>query len=161
MKTLKTAFVVAMALSLSLSSCKPKDADVKAKVETKLKANPDIAGVMVTVNAGVATLTGEVKDEATKAAAEAAAKEAGAKTIVNNTTVAMAPMPVPMPEMTNDAALTTSVKDATKDYPSVTAAVSGGVITLTGTIEKAKLPKLMMALNGLGAKSIDNKLTIK
>ena len=159
MKIVQTTLVLAMAMTLSLTSCKPKDADVKAKVETKLKANPDASNVMVTVNDGVATLSGEVKDEATKAAVEAAAKDAGAKSVVNSTTIAM--VAPPMPVVADDTVLTSSVKDATKDYPSVTAAVNAGVITLTGSIKKNALPNLMMALNGLNPKSIDNKLTIK
>ena len=159
MKIVQTALVLAVAMTLSLTSCKPKDADVKAKVETKLKANPDASNVMVTVNDGVATLSGEVKDEATKAAVEAAAKDAGAKSVVNSTTIAM--VAPPMPLVADDTVLTSSVKDATKDYPSVTAAVNAGVITLTGSIKKDALPNLMMALNGLNPKSIDNKLTIK
>ena len=159
MKIVQTALVLAMAMTLSLTSCKPKDADVKAKVETKLKANPDASNVMVTVNDGVATLSGEVKDEATKAAVEAAAKDAGAKSVVNSTTITM--VEPPMPVVADDTVLTSSVKDATKDYPSVTAAVNAGVITLTGSIKKDALPDLMMALNGLNPKSIDNKLTIK
>ena len=159
MKIVQTALVLAMAMTLSLTSCKPKDADVKAKVETKLKANPDASNVMVTVNDGVATLSGEVKDEATKAAVEAAAKDAGAKSVVNSTTIAM--VEPPMPVVADDTVLTSSVKDATKDYPSVTAAVNAGVITLTGSIKKDALPNLMMALNSLNPKSIDNKLTIK
>ena len=159
MKIVQTTLVLAMAMTLSLTSCKPKDADVKAKVETKLKANPDASNVMVTVNDGVATLSGEVKDEATKAAVEAAAKDAGAKSVVNSTTIAM--VAPPMPVVADDTVLTSSVKDATKDYPSVTAAVNAGVITLTGSIKKDALPNLMMALNGLNPKSIDNKLTIK
>lgn len=158
MKIVQTAMVLAMAMTLSLTSCKPKDTDVKAKVETKLNANPDASNVMVTVNDGVATLSGEVKDEATKMAVEAAAKDAGAKTVVNNTTVMMAPE---MPVMADDSTLSNSVKDATKDYPGVNATVNAGVIMLTGTIDRAALPNLMMSLNGLNAKSIDNKLTIK
>jgi osmotically-inducible protein OsmY len=157
MKILQTAFVLAMAMTLSLTSCKPKDADVKAKVETKLRTNPDASNVMVTVNDGVATLSGEVKDEATKAAVEAAAKDAGAKSVVNSTTVFVEQMPV----MADDTTLTSSVKDATKDYPTVKAAVNAGVITLTGSIQRAALPNLMMALNGLNPKSINNQLTIK
>ena len=159
MKIVQTALVLIMAMTLSLTSCKPKDADVKAKVETKLKANPDASNVVVTVNDGVATLSGEVKDEATKAAVEAAAKDAGAKSVVNSTTIAL--VAPPMPVVADDTVLTSSVKDATKDYPSVTAAVNAGVITLTGSIKKDVLPNLMMALNGLNPKSIDNKLTIK
>jgi hypothetical protein len=39
--------------------------------------------------------------------------------------------------------------------------VADGVITLTGEISKASLPKLMMSLNALQPRKIDNKLTIK
>lgn len=156
MKILKTTLALALALSVAFTSCKPKDADVKTKVENKIKT--DAPNVMVTVTDGVATLTGEVKDEATKAAVEAMAKEAGAKSVVNNTMVPAAFTP---PVIVADDPLMMSVKDATKDYPGVTATVVDGTVMLTGTIEKAQLPKLMMALNGLGAKSIDNKLVTK
>ena len=59
-----------------------------------------------------------------------------------------------------DDQLTRGVKDATKDFPGVTAAVDSGVVTLTGTITRDKLPNLMMSLNSLHPKKIDNKLTI-
>ncbi len=62
--------------------------------------------------------------------------------------------------VTPDEELTTKATDATKDYPGVTASVSNGEITLTGTIDRAKLPNLMMGLNALQAKKINNKLTI-
>jgi hypothetical protein len=54
-----------------------------------------------------------------------------------------------------------AVRDATKDYPTVVATVADGVITLTGEISKASLPKLMMTLNSLKPKKIENKLTTK
>lgn len=159
MKIFKTTLALIFALSVSFVSCKPKDADVKSNVENKLKDNADASGVMVTVNDGVVTLSGEVKDEATKAAVAAAAKEAkGAKEVMNNTTVT--PMEAPV-VIAQDDPLMMSVKDATKDYPGVSATVTDGVIFLTGTIEKAKLPVLMMSLNEIHPKRIDNKLTIQ
>lgn len=159
MKIFKSTLALVFALSVCFVSCKPKDADVKANVETKLKENPDASGIMVSVADGVATLTGEVKDAATQASAVASAKSAkGVKDVMDNITVA-APMQAPVIAM--DDPLTQSVKDATKDYPGVSATVTDGVITLNGTIEKAKLPKLMMALNEIHPKSIDNKLTVK
>lgn len=159
MKIFKTTLALVFALSVCFVSCKPKDADVKANVENKLKENADASGVMVTVNDGVVTLTGEVKDDATKTAVAAAAKEAkGAKEVMNNTTV-MAPVVAPV--IVADDPLMMSVKDATKDYPSVTATVTDGVIYLTGSIEKDKMPKLMMALNEIHPKRIDNKLTVQ
>ena len=147
---------MAFALSVCFVSCKPKDADVKTKVENKIK--PEAPNVMVSVTDGVATLTGEVKDEATKAAVESMAKEAGAKSVVNNTMVTPAFTP---PVIVADDPLMMSVKDATKDYPTVNAEVMDGVIMLTGSVSAEQNKQLMMTLNGLGAKRIDNKLDIK
>src|SRR5215831_18537558 len=39
----------------------------------------------------------------------------------------------------SDDALRTQLKDATKDYPDVTATVDNGEVTLTGTISREKL----------------------
>ncbi len=156
MKLFKMTMALALMLSLSLAGCKPKDSEIKAKIESKLSA--EAPNVMVSVTEGVATLTGEVKDEATKTMIETDAKTAGATSVVNNTMVTPAFTP---PVIVSDDPLSNSVRDATKDYPGVNAVVSDGVIMLTGTIEKANLPKLMMTLNGLGAKRIDNKLETK
>lgn len=65
------------------------------------------------------------------------------------------------PEISTDAALEQGAKDATKDYPTVTATVSGGEVTLTGTIERDKLPTLLQSINGLNPKKVNNQLTIK
>jgi osmotically-inducible protein OsmY len=65
------------------------------------------------------------------------------------------------PEISSDAALEQGVKDATKDYPAVTASVSNGEVTLTGTIERDKLPTLLQSINGLNPKKVNNQLTIK
>lgn len=59
-----------------------------------------------------------------------------------------------------DDSLKKMVPDATKDFPGVTASVDQGVITLTGNINRDRLPKLMMALNALHPKKINNNLTI-
>ncbi len=147
-----------LAFTVFFTSCKPKDADVQTKIENKLKENANASMVMVTVNDGVATLSGEVKDEATKTAVAAAAKDAGAKTVVNNTTVAMPDAPVVIAQ---DDPLSASLRDATKDYPTVNATVAAGVVTLTGEIEKSKMKDLMMAINGLHTKSITNNLVQK
>ena len=159
MKMTKVFLALLVAGTVSFVSCKPKDADVKASVDKVLVINPDYSNAVVTVTDGVATLTGEVKDDATKAALEASVKNVkGVKSVVNNTVV---PAPVVPPVIAADDPLTAAVKDATKDYPGVMATVKDGVISLTGTIEKSKLVKLMQALNGLNPKSIDNKLTVK
>jgi hypothetical protein len=59
-----------------------------------------------------------------------------------------------------DDSLKRMIPDATKDYPGVTASVDQGVVTLTGTITRDRLPKLMMAINALHPKKINNNLTI-
>ena len=63
-------------------------------------------------------------------------------------------------EISADDSLKKMVPDATKDFPGVTATVDQGVITLTGNINRDRLPKLMMALNALHPKKINNNLTI-
>lgn len=148
-------------VSTVLFSCAPKDADVQTQITEKFAATPELTGVSATVDKGVATLTGEVKDPASVATAESLAKEVkGVKSVVNNTTV-MAPPPPPAPMVTADEALTKGVTDATKDFPGVTAMVNNGEITLTGNITRSNLQTLMQTLNTLGAKKINNQLTIK
>ena len=147
-------------LITSVTSCKSKvkDADVKTAVDNAIAASPNLSGTYVDVKDGVATLTGEVKDEAARSAAETTAKGVkGVKSVVNNLTVAPAPAPV---VITADDPLRTSVDATVKTYPGVSATVNDGVVTLTGSIKRDDLQKLMVALNTLKPKKIENKLTI-
>ena len=41
------------------------------------------------------------------------------------------------------------------------ASVNDGVITLTGEINKADLPKLMQKVNALNPRKVENKLVVK
>ena len=161
MKLLRVLPMFVLAGALAFTSCKPKDADVKANVEKELQANPSTSTVMVMVADGVATLSGEVADAAAQASAESTAKGVkGVKEVVNNTTVA-APPPPPV-AITADDPLSAAVKDATKDHPTVTATVADGVITVTGSIEKAKWTQLKAALDALNPKKVDAaSLTVK
>jgi ABC-type glycerol-3-phosphate transport system substrate-binding protein len=90
-------------------------------------------------------------------ACKSKAKEA---TDENTTTAPTTTTPAPV-EVSTDDALKSSVRDATKDYPGVTADVSNGEITLTGEIQRSKLPDLMQTLNSLQAKKINNNLKVK
>ena len=65
------------------------------------------------------------------------------------------------PEISPDGALETGLKDATKDYPGVTATVKDGEVTLTGTIEKDKVATLLQSVNALNPKKVNNQLTYK
>jgi hyperosmotically inducible protein len=161
MKVTKGLAVIMIALAVGFVSCKPKDADIKTAVEQAISAIPDAAGATIEVKDGIATITGEFKDETARIAAETAAKAVkGVKSVVNNGTVA-APVVVAPVEVSADAALISAVADAVKDFGTVKADVKDGIITLTGEIQKTNLPKLMMSLNALKPKKVDNKLTVK
>ena len=164
MKFTKLLMVAAIVTSVSLVSCKPKDADIKAAMEAKVKADPDLSTVMVDVKDGVATLSGELKDNSAKAKVPELSKDVkGLKSTTDNTTV-MAPPPAPVAPVviTADDPLTRAVTDATKDYPTVRASVKDGVIAVTGQIAADKWRKLKMSLDGLHPKKVDGSaLTIK
>lgn len=75
-------------------------------------------------------------------------------TTVNTTTTT----PV---EIAPDDQLTNGVKDATKDFPGVTATVNNGEVTLTGTIKRDRLSTLMQSIQQLHPKKVNNQLTIQ
>jgi hypothetical protein len=62
--------------------------------------------------------------------------------------------------ITADDPLKANVDNTVKAYPGVSASIQDGVVTLTGEIKRADLQKLMMELNSLKPKSIDNKKLI-
>jgi len=64
-------------------------------------------------------------------------------------------------EIAEDSTLTNGVRDATKDYPGVNASVNDGEVTLTGTIERDRLPNLMESIHALHPKKVNNNLTIQ
>lgn len=149
-----TAFMVA-----TITGCKstPKDADVKIAVQDAIQSSPNLTTSDIVVDNGVVTITGMVTDEASKdALGKAAAAVHGVKSVVNNLTVEVAKVDVSM-----DTPLALAVKDATKDFPTVAATVNDGVVTLKGELNKADLQKLMMAVNALKPKKVDNQLVIK
>lgn len=141
-------------------SCKPKvsDADLKAKIETVTADHPN---VVVSVKDGAVTLSGTVASEEDRSRLEEVAKNAdpnNVKSVANELTVEAAPIIT----NTDDADLTAKVADATKDYPSVKAEVSSGIITVTGSIEQTRVQPLKMALDALNPKKVDmSGLTVK
>ncbi|HEY5969648.1 MAG TPA: BON domain-containing protein [Chitinophagaceae bacterium] len=148
-------------LFVSLAACNSKtsDADVKTSVDNAIAANSNLSGAYADVKDGVVTLSGQVKDEIAKSSAETTAKGVkGVKSVTNNLTIA--PPPAAPVEITADDPLKASVDNTIRTYPGVAATVKDGVITLTGQIKKADLQKLMMELNTLKPKKIENQLTI-
>lgn len=150
MKLGKVLMGMAVMLTLSFVSCKPKDADIKATIEAAIKADPMMAGAVVDVKEGVATISGEVKDDACKALCEktiAAIK--GVKSVVNNCTVTPPPPPPPasVTAAVTDPKLQDAVKAIIKDIPGVTIeGFSDKGVILKGEISKANNMKLKQAL---------------
>jgi len=143
-----------VAATLFCVGCKPNDAAIQAAIQAK-----EAAGITVAVTKGNVTLTGVVDDEAIKTTAgEIAKAEKGVKTVTNNLIIKPTDLPV---VIADDAVLIKNVADATKDFPTVKAAVKDGVVLLTGEIKKASLITLMQHLSALKPKKIDNKLTVK
>jgi osmotically-inducible protein OsmY len=156
MKLSKILMGLLLSISVLAISCKSNDADIKTDAQKVLPAE-----ARVEVMDGVATLSGEFKDEASKNnAVEALAKVKGVKSVVNNASVMQSTAPEQI-DTASDMMLNNGVNDATKDFPTVKAEINGGVITLTGEINKSSLPKLMMAINELKPRKIENRLTIK
>lgn len=160
MKMTKTFIAIFLSASVLFFSCKPKDSVVQTNINDKFAATPECAGATATVTDGVATLTGEVKDDACKTMAATTAQGIkGVKSVVNNLTTT--PPPPPPPTVNPDTALSQGVTDATKDFPTVKASVDNGQITLTGSIKRSDLKTLMQSLNSLHPSKIINQLTIK
>ena len=149
-------FASLVTFSLALAACAPKDADIKAAADTAVAG---VSGVTVDVTNGVATISGQFADEASKSSTEGLVKAVkGVKSVVNNGTITPPPPPVVISE---DDMLTTNVTAALKDFSTLMAEVKDGVVTLTGEISKADLPKVMQAISALNPKKIVNKATVK
>ncbi|MCU7695479.1 BON domain-containing protein [Haoranjiania flava] len=156
------ALILAGSLVVALPACKSKvdDTAVKANVENALTSAP---GVTVDVKDGVVTLSGAVADDATKTQAESAVNalktdaKSGVKSVVNNITVTP-----PTVAVSPDATLQTGVATVVKDFPGVNATVANGVITVTGSLEKARVQTLKQALDALSPQRTDmSQLKVK
>ena len=86
--------------------------------------------------------------------------DSAAAQLPDTTTMSDQPAAPPV-NVSPDDSLTTGLKDATKDFPSVTATANNGEVTLTGTITRDKLPQLLQHVNSLHPKKVNNNLTIK
>ncbi|GAB4091956.1 hypothetical protein GCM10028786_08820 [Flaviaesturariibacter terrae] len=60
-----------------------------------------------------------------------------------------------------DDSLRQKLPDVTKDFPGVTTTVNNGEVTLTGTVERDRLPRLMQSIHALNPRKVNNQLTIK
>ncbi|HEY6062649.1 MAG TPA: BON domain-containing protein [Chitinophagaceae bacterium] len=166
MKKLSTTAMLLgiFALAISFNSCKKKmkDADIKAAIETALKADPMAANTTVSVDKGVATISGECTDDASKAhCAELVKAVKGVKEVVNNCTVAPAVAPPASLTTVLDDATQQKVRDGLKDIKGVSVEFSGDKAILSGEVTKADRMKIMQMLASAKVKSDVSKLMDK
>jgi len=148
---------ICLLVFFQLESCKGKnkDADINAAIQSKTQTDANFAGVNATVADGVVTLNGQCADPDCKTNAENAVKDIdGVKKVVNNITVA----PV---TINPDQELTSGVERITARYGGVQGEVNDGVIILRGQLKRDSLQQLMMDLNALRPKKIENQLVLK
>jgi hyperosmotically inducible periplasmic protein len=151
------SMLICMLGFFELQSCKGKnkDADINAAIQSRTQTDANLTGVNATVADGVVTLTGQCADENCKTNAENAIKNIdGVKKVVNNITIA----PV---TINPDQELTSGVHRITARYEGVQADINDGVITLRGQLKRDSLQQLMMDLNALHPKKIENQLVLK
>jgi osmotically-inducible protein OsmY len=158
-KTFMQSLGLVLAAVLFLAACKPSDAAIAESVKSKVAAVAE--GVAIDVKEGVVTLSGQVKDDATKAAVESAlAGIKGVKSVVNNVTI---PPPPPPPVVINpDDVLRQSIEStfAAKGITGITAAIVNGEVTLTGDVKKADVQKVMQAAMESKPKKVNNQMKI-
>jgi osmotically-inducible protein OsmY len=161
MKALRLLSVLTLifALGVGMTSCNQvKDADIQSAAQELLDANPEMAGVTVTVQNKVATLTGTVNDDSARSYAESIVTGVqNVGSVVNQLEVVP-----PAPDYSElDAAINAALPDALKDHGTVTATVQDGIITLNGEIAESDLPVLMEKVNALSPIQVVNNLTVK
>jgi hyperosmotically inducible periplasmic protein len=164
MKLFKILMAVAIVATVSFTSCKPKDADIKASIEEAIKKDAMMSSTTVDVKDGVATITGECKDDACKAMCEKTiAGIKGVKSVVNNCTVKPVVAPPASLTTTLDAATQQKVKDGLKDMKTVSlAGFSGTGAIINGEVTAAENMKIKQMLASAKVMlDATSKLTIK
>lgn len=156
----KALIVLGLAIALFVASCGGKsDADLQKAATDKLVAD-NVTGVTVVVKDGVATLTGEVADITVKNKAESSAKVEGIKSVVNQITLKPPPTPAPpSPDKMLEGTVNEGLKK--KNITGITVTVNNGEITLTGTVERARLAEVMAVASETKPKKVINQLTVK
>jgi len=110
----------------------------------RVRFNLIVVAIAALTTAGLSSCKGKTDTDTTNKTAD-----------TTSSTTTTAPV-----EVSSDEALLSGVKDATKDYPTVTATVENGVVTLTGTLERSKLQDLMQSIHNLKPRDVKQQLTL-
>ncbi|MEZ5347177.1 MAG: BON domain-containing protein [Pyrinomonadaceae bacterium] len=155
---IKVLTIVTVLSVLFIVGCGGKsDADLSKAASDALTADATTSGVTVEVKDGVATIKGEVADEAAKSKAETLAKVEGIKSVTNEVTVKPAPETA-----TTDSALKGTIEEALKKkgFDKLTIDTSTTPATMRGTYPKGKLAEaIQTAQEANGGKPVKNEAT--
>jgi len=153
----KVFTVLTLACAIFMMACGKSDADLQKAATDKLVADK-VAGVTVAVKDGIATLTGEVADATVKSKAAASVKTVeGVKSVTDNVTTKPLPTPAPVsPDKMLEGTITQNIMK--KGITGVTVSVANGEVTLSGTVDKAKVPEIMMLANESKPSKVINNL---
>lgn len=137
---------------------KPDDTTLKAKVESALN-NP---AILVEVKDATVTISGSVATETDKMEADSVARSVEAVEIVTNL-LTVTPSQDEAFELNyaDDSTLLKGLAIVKKNFRSVSATVQGGIITLSGTVDKDEIPRVMQAVMALKPKDVVDKFTVK
>lgn len=156
----KKIAMAALALAVSFGSvaCKKKvsDADLQTQATTVITSNPSAS---VEVKDRSAHLSGTFENEASRDAMIASLKAIpGIKDVHDMTTIA-----APVVETVSAVApeIVQKVTDALKDFPSVTAEVINGELTLTGNVSPEQARKIKMSVDALKVGKVNFNYTVK
>lgn len=151
---------LAIAMAFGAVSCKKKvsDADLTTKATTVIATNPTAS---VEVKEGTAHLSGTYATEAEKESAIAALKAIeGVKDVHDMATIA--PVETVIENVSAVAPeVVQKVKDALKDFPSVTADVVNGELTLSGNVSPAQARKIKESVDALKVGKVNFNYTVK
>ncbi|MBV7528891.1 BON domain-containing protein [Chitinophaga sp. sic0106] len=158
-KSLLVALIISM--GVFMFACKPSDSKIQQAANEKLSVIP---GISADVKNGVVTLSGEVSDEAARAAAEDALKDVKGVKSVDNKIMVKAPEPAPAPVVINpDDLLKRSLDSAyaAAGFSGISVTILDGVVTLEGTASKADLQKIVRTAQESRPKKVVNNIKVK
>jgi len=164
MKMKKMLFIMSCIIitGMGMQSCKPNEAKVQSEVEKVLRT--DYSSVSTSYKDGVATLSGTVKTQQEKTAAENAARSVkNVKSVVNNIIVQQTAQSSQSVTVNSDDDIRTSINNRLKNegFESVTAVVSNGEVTLSGNLKRDNLSKVMQIANEAKPKRVINNLNLQ
>jgi len=160
MKKKIRALLLTAAALFAVACGGPSDEDLRTQAQAALKEDAATSKVAVDVKDGVATISGEVADDAAKAKAAELAKVEGVKDVTNDITVAAPPPPI---ASADDSTMQTRVEEAlkAKSCTGVTVEVQEGVVTLSGRVTQVKFAECMMAAEESKPEKVNNQLTVE